>query len=339
MESIKILVTDDSEINLEIQSSLISNRFGFTCDTALSGADAISLCKAKKYDIIFTDYLMPKMDGLQTAVEIRKIKLNENTPIIALTGNDDDETRALFEEAGMNGFLTKPVDESSLFEVFNKYLENVTMSDLRKEEAYADAFVQQVLAVPGIDVESGLKNVAGDRTAFQKSLRLLNDRVISIRVELKEALIYNDVATLKNDFHKMKGTFAYIGFKEAADQSAALEKSISAGDLTYVKENLGSYIDVLDKIKNSLEVLFPPREIEDDTAISFDDNTNDADIAEITTRLRELTEDFDFNGIKKYLEKIKQKEQSKAVTRLLDKVQSKLDLFDYDAVLKILTDN
>ena len=117
----KVLVVDDSEINLVIADALLS-RLNIQVDTATLGADAIELVKNNRYDVIFMDYLMPRMNGIETTSKIRQLsevyasndgeKANylRNVKIIALTADDSDETKKKFEKAGVSGFTDKPID-------------------------------------------------------------------------------------------------------------------------------------------------------------------------------------------------------------------------------------
>ena len=102
-----ILVVDDNEMNLKIASGCIS-KLGPKVDTAKSGKEAIEKIKTKHYDLIFMDYLMPEMNGVEAAKEIKKI--NQNIPIIAFTTDYDDIVRQEFENVGVKDIMPKPID-------------------------------------------------------------------------------------------------------------------------------------------------------------------------------------------------------------------------------------
>ena len=102
-----ILVVDDNEMNLKIASGCIS-KLGPKVDTAKSGKEAIEKIKTKHYDLIFMDYLMPEMNGVEAAREIKKI--NQNIPIIAFTTDCDDIVRQEFENVGVKDIMPKPID-------------------------------------------------------------------------------------------------------------------------------------------------------------------------------------------------------------------------------------
>ena len=106
----RILIVDDTKINRLIAEEIISP-LKATTDTAESGQVALNKIKENKYDIIFMDYMMPLMDGVETTDKIRKMKGDyfKQVPIIALTGDTSERTQDMFKAAGINDFLEKPI--------------------------------------------------------------------------------------------------------------------------------------------------------------------------------------------------------------------------------------
>lgn len=120
--SMNILVVDDNEINRVVMIACLQ-RFNVMPDSALDGEDAIERCKAKKYDLIFMDCIMPVMDGWQATQKIRAAKLvPEKTIIAALTANTSESDKQACREAGMNLFLTKPINVASVHDALCKAL-------------------------------------------------------------------------------------------------------------------------------------------------------------------------------------------------------------------------
>lgn len=122
ISGIRVLVVDDTEINLEIAKDIFE-MFGVDADTAESGAAALELLKNTQYAAVFTDYFMPEMDGVQLAVEIRKLdgEYYKELPIIALTGDTTEESQQKFAEAGINDFIEKPIDPMKLAQITEKW--------------------------------------------------------------------------------------------------------------------------------------------------------------------------------------------------------------------------
>lgn len=122
IKGLKVLVVDDAEINLEIAKEIFE-MFEVEADTAESGKKALKMVKPDLYDVIFTDYIMPEMNGTEFTEQIRNTtgKYFETVPIIALTGDVSEEARAEFEKAGVNDFIEKPIDPEKLCKITEKY--------------------------------------------------------------------------------------------------------------------------------------------------------------------------------------------------------------------------
>lgn len=130
-EGKRILLVDDTAINFRIEKKMLDGT-GIEVEWAGQGAKAIELVQQTKYDVIFMDYMMPYMDGVETTEHIRALADTEpdkdkanyyrNVPIIALTGDTLDESKVLFEKAGMNDYIEKPVTKRNLIKMLLKWL-------------------------------------------------------------------------------------------------------------------------------------------------------------------------------------------------------------------------
>lgn len=119
------LVTDDNLINLRVAQNILKH-YGLTVDTALSGKEAIALCKQKEYSFIFMDRMMPEMDGIETMNHIRTISthyaVGGDCKIIVLTADVIKGTREYLLDAGFDEYLGKPMVFSQLEQLFLRYI-------------------------------------------------------------------------------------------------------------------------------------------------------------------------------------------------------------------------
>lgn len=118
--ALSILVAEDNEINALLARSLLV-KLGHLPTMARNGAEALDLWLSARasgtpYDLVLMDAHMPEMDGLEATRRIRAAEVNTRTPIVALTANAFAEDRRACLEAGMDGFLTKPLDRDRLVE-------------------------------------------------------------------------------------------------------------------------------------------------------------------------------------------------------------------------------
>jgi CheY-like chemotaxis protein len=124
MNNGKALVVDDMKVNLKI-AEIFLNSYGLEVDCAGSGQEAI-LCiinKKAKYDIVFMDYMMKELNGIQTVKKIRHeigIEYAQQVPIIAYT--DKIKNKRKFLANGFNDFLEKPVKKENLDKILKKWI-------------------------------------------------------------------------------------------------------------------------------------------------------------------------------------------------------------------------
>ncbi len=119
----RILVVDDTEVNLKVFVSLLS-KTKMQIETADSGDACIALFKRKPYDLIFLDHMMPEKDGIETIREMKKCTDTPNlkTPVICLTANAISGMREMYINAGFDDYLTKPIDTTRLENMLIRYL-------------------------------------------------------------------------------------------------------------------------------------------------------------------------------------------------------------------------
>lgn len=121
----RLLLVEDMILNREIVTSLLSET-GLSIDEAENGLEAYTIIKSypNRYDLVFMDIQMPKMDGLEATRKIRSIPADgaQNLPIIAMTANINDDDISECRAAGMNDHLGKPLDMDAVLVIMTKYL-------------------------------------------------------------------------------------------------------------------------------------------------------------------------------------------------------------------------
>lgn len=117
----RILVVEDDLVNRLVAIEMLSDT-GLVVDVAEDGLQAIEMVRSNSYDAILMDMQMPNMNGVQATEAIRSFSGGETVPIIAMTANVLFEDKAACFAAGMNEFLSKPVDPDALFEILFKVL-------------------------------------------------------------------------------------------------------------------------------------------------------------------------------------------------------------------------
>jgi len=121
----KVLIVDDLLTNLKVAEGLLQP-YKFIIEKNQSGFEALESIKSKQYDLIFMDYVMPDMDGMQTTAKIRDMGVYDqyfnDVPVIALTANAIAGSKEMFLSSGFNDFVAKPIDMTVLNNVLKKWI-------------------------------------------------------------------------------------------------------------------------------------------------------------------------------------------------------------------------
>ena len=106
-----ILVVDDNLTNLNVAGGIL-RKYGATVLTALSGRECLDILEKEHVDIVYLDYMMPEMNGIDTLESIRRLNGGEfsDLPVVSLTANVINGAREMFMEAGFSDFISKPID-------------------------------------------------------------------------------------------------------------------------------------------------------------------------------------------------------------------------------------
>lgn len=108
-----ILVVDDTKSQLDMMANYLT-KAGYSIITANNGEEAIALAIEKKPDLIVTDWMMPKMGGLDVCRKLKKNPETENIPVVACTAKDRDVDRMWAIKQGVKAYVTKPCTQEEL---------------------------------------------------------------------------------------------------------------------------------------------------------------------------------------------------------------------------------
>lgn len=147
---VRILAVDDNPMNLAVLRGLLK-KTEMQVDLVQSGLEAIAAVQKERYDMILMDHMMPKMDGIETMKQIRRLAGNQNpmAPIIVLTANATAGSQKQYIEEGFDDYLAKPVQSEKLEQMIFEYLPKrmIQKRDVkdRKEPSEIESIAYRIL--------------------------------------------------------------------------------------------------------------------------------------------------------------------------------------------------
>ncbi len=283
---LSILCAEDGKTNQLIVRELVEG-MGHRIDLAENGLEAVRALSMRHYDMVLMDMRMPEMDGMEATQLIRAggneryIVLDPSLPIVALTANVMEEDRKRYLQAGMDGFLGKPIDEAALFGELAKVItrlvaQGATLPPLSGADTTpaqtADVATRDALfgvgdtatvpppALPSTppDPVAAVQAVLSTRQNVSK--RTWNAMIEVFRSEapqrltrLKAALDAGDAANAALELHTLKGSAAYLQGQEVRALCATLETLAHQNDLAGVARRYAELEQTLHAMLDSLQ--------------------------------------------------------------------------------------
>jgi len=215
--SAHILVAEDNKFNQRVVAAML-DKLGCTFELVENGYEVLDKLRSSRvsnFDMVLMDCQMPLLDGYKTTGLIRLLEgPAASIPVVALTANAMASDRGKCLDAGMDDYLSKPVNMKSLQDILNKYL--------HKKQSYtedgADTFSQ-------LD-RSRLLNMLGSEEQLHEMITLFLDKASSIMGQLEATVAegpYDELAVLA---HKLKGMSANAGAERLSACADELEKAL-----------------------------------------------------------------------------------------------------------------
>ncbi|MBV9256236.1 MAG: response regulator, partial [Actinobacteria bacterium] len=219
----RVLVVEDNEINQRVAAGILT-KLGYPFDLVQDGREAVAAVAAKRYGAVLMDCQMPGMDGYEATAEIRQAEGNgEGVPIIAMTAAAMEGDREKALAAGMNDYVTKPVDGAALDAALARWVAPMDGAATDEDDAaVVDRKRLSSLAQLDADGSEGLLASLVEMFGAEAPKRL---------AAMREQLAAGDANGLMETAHTLKGTSSTLGAVIVADVSKELELLAKSGAL------------------------------------------------------------------------------------------------------------
>lgn len=272
-----VLVVDDVDINQKVFRNLLKQTL-IQIDTASSGAECLAMAQKKKYDLIFMDYMMPNMSGVETRYKMLADEHSQNkeTPMIMLTANTLAGVEEEYKKEGFAGYLSKPIDGEKLEFLTRQMLpedkidgavqsqeketemgleKHVTEQENKEEEGEKIVTNEERITylkntIKDMDTEMALAYCAGSVEFYLEMLKSYAD---SGKTELlQNYYAAKDYENYRIVIHSVKSTSRTLGFTVMGDMAERLEYAIKEENFTYVTENHLAALKYLGQINDAI---------------------------------------------------------------------------------------
>ncbi len=343
-DTVRILVVDDNEINLSVAAGLLKTLHGLDSDLALSGAEALEKVAAGRYDLIFMDHMMPDLDGVETAARIRRMEgWRKTVPIIALTANTAAGAREMLLASGMTDFLAKPIQKAELERVLAIWIPAGYRRERRPSPASAaggdgeaggvyDGITARVAEWPEINVVDGMETAANQREVYERSLKLLRDKIPNLLAVLESALAERDLGALAIHAHGMKSSLASVGAGALSHLAKGLEQAARGGDLPHCQACMPGFARDLRSLERKLVRVFQ----EAGAAGAAVPKGSKEVLREKLAKTREALRLYDTDAIGAGLLPLLGFDFGGETNALLGILKDKVDAFDYDGAAEFI---
>jgi two-component system sensor histidine kinase/response regulator len=248
---LRVLVAEDNAVNQMVASRMLANA-GHAVQIAANGREALSLLKhqtevgQRPFDLVLMDVQMPEMDGFEATAAIRaEEKLTgRHLPVIAMTAHAMKGDRERCLQAGMDGYVSKPIRGQELFEAIDSWVPARPQVD--KGEPLGSS------AGEPIDIAAAASRVGGDlELMIELGHLFVADYPRRIQT-MREALAQGDKRAVMSAAHTVKGAVANFGARAAVEAAERLEECMRTGNLNDASQSISVLEAELERVRSAL---------------------------------------------------------------------------------------
>lgn len=240
-----ILLAEDNPVNQQVALHIL-NKLGYAAHVVTNGQEAIAALECLPYALVLMDCQMPVMDGIEATHQIRRNETEKKTrvPILAMTANAMQGDRERCLAAGMDDYLSKPIDATQLKAMIEKWMPDGTPRDIRSDRVQETG--ANAVATKDLPIQlNRLKEFFGDDdAAIEELLQVFAHSLHQLREKIALAMQQKDTSMLALA-HELKGSAGNMGATRLAEAASTLEKLARSEDWQAIA---GAYEKVIHEI-------------------------------------------------------------------------------------------
>ncbi len=259
-----VLLVEDNATNRLLAVTLLE-KAGHVVHSAHNGKEALDALQQRSFDIVLMDVQMPEMDGFGATARIRERECatGEHIPIVAMTAHAMKGDRVRCLEAGMDGYVSKPITAESLYEALALFAPSESVSGRKAAEANRTGMglTREIRPAELLDEATLLARVGGRPDRLGTIIQVFLDESAALLAELRESVARGDACRVQRAAHSLKGAVGIFGMPSVADAARALESMGQSGALDgapeayrRLEEETGKLTLALANLVSSLQV-------------------------------------------------------------------------------------
>jgi CheY-like chemotaxis protein len=253
---LNVLVAEDNLVNQRVVVRLLE-KYGHAVTVAGDGRQALAALDRDRFDLILMDVQMPEMDGFEATKHIRQREGGHLIPVVAMTAHAMKGDRERCLAAGMDDYVSKPVQRDELVRVLTWAAGRAcagadTPAQAKEPVAVSEQTPPPVGLPPAVDRAAAIDRLGGDEELFAEVAAVFQSDAPKMLEEIRRAVSNGDAAWVKRSAHGLKGAAGYVGGKPAAEAAHALEMMGSSGDLSAAPRALETLNREIDRLTAAL---------------------------------------------------------------------------------------
>ncbi len=240
LKGLHLLVAEDNEMNQFVTQETL-RRAGCTCEIVSDGSLALEAVRRKNYDAVLMDCQMPGMDGLEASRRIREHEEDEGLrriPIIALTAEAIQGDREKCLAAGMDGYVTKPINAADLFSTIHSLVRSRTSASGSATATNQPAQAMPASVEPPIDVKALLARSMDDPDFASRILKLFERSAVKDFEQLGKFVAVGEAENAQRMAHNLKSVASHVAAGRLREIAFELEQAVRCRDLQFITEHL-----------------------------------------------------------------------------------------------------
>jgi len=238
---VRILLAEDNHVNQVVASRLLAN-LGYSLVIANNGREAIDLLQQQTFDLVLMDVQMPEMDGISATKRIREYEKSTHAhiPIIAMTAHVMKEDRMRCLAAGMDGYVTKPINSEEVEAAILTALEEPSKTRKDTSVVQDKGQLREAREVRW-NISKTLEQLGGDEALLQEVLDIFLDEAPKHLAGLRLAVAQGIAKTVETSAHTLKGELGYLGLPEISRTAAEIESMGRSNNIPGAAGLLGKF--------------------------------------------------------------------------------------------------